>query len=70
MEPFSWEAIGPLRVCITKEHRFGTDAFLLADFARPRRGDKVCDLCAGQATWCRAVSRWGDWAGMPRPGGL
>ncbi len=47
MEPFSWEAIGPLRVCITKEHRFGTDAFLLADFARPRRGDKVCDLCAG-----------------------
>ncbi len=25
----------------------GTDSFLLGDFARPRRGDRVCDLGAG-----------------------
>lgn len=25
----------------------GTDSFLLGDFARPKRGDKVCDLGAG-----------------------
>ena len=35
------------RVCISTEHRFGTDAFLLADFARPRHKDTVCDLCTG-----------------------
>lgn len=27
--------------------RFGTDAVLLADFAAPRRHDRVCDLCTG-----------------------
>ena len=26
-----------LSVCVTKEHRFGTDAFLLSDFANVRR---------------------------------
>ena len=35
------------KVCISTEHRFGTDAFLLADFARPRHKDTVCDLCTG-----------------------
>ena len=34
-------------VCISSEHRFGTDAFLLADFASPRHKDCVCDYCAG-----------------------
>lgn len=28
-------------------HRFGTDAFLLADFASPRKKDIVCDLGTG-----------------------
>lgn len=32
---------------ISDEHRFGTDAFLLADFASPRHKDRVIDLCAG-----------------------
>ncbi len=27
--------------------RLGTDAVLLADFARPEKGSAVCDLCAG-----------------------
>ena len=36
-----------MEICISDEHRFGTDAFLLADFAKPRRKDLVCDLCTG-----------------------
>ena len=35
------------KIAISKEHRFGTDAFLLADFASPRHKDICCDLCAG-----------------------
>ena len=38
------ETIG---VAVSPEHRFGTDAFLLADFAAPRHKDKVCDLGTG-----------------------
>jgi len=44
---YTFEEIGPLRLCVSREHRFGTDAFLLADFARPRRGERACDLCSG-----------------------
>lgn len=36
-----------ISVAISKEHRFGTDAFLLADFAAPRHKDRVIDLCSG-----------------------
>jgi len=36
-----------MEICISDEHRFGTDAFLLADFAKPRNKDLVCDLCTG-----------------------
>lgn len=36
-----------IEICISTEHRFGTDAFLLADFAKPRHKDKVCDFCTG-----------------------
>ncbi len=36
-----------IRICISSEHRFGTDAFLLSDFAAPRHKDRVCDLCSG-----------------------
>jgi len=36
-----------IKVCVSVEHRFGTDAFLLADFASPRRKDVVCDLGTG-----------------------
>lgn len=34
-------------VCASKDHRFGTDAFLLADFSKYRQKDKVCDLGTG-----------------------
>lgn len=34
-------------IAVTKEHTFGTDAFLLADFARARHKDTVCDLGTG-----------------------
>lgn len=47
MQHFSFETIGSLRICITREHRFGTDAFLLAHFSRVHGGDRACDLCAG-----------------------
>lgn len=36
-----------VQVCVTKEHRFGTDAFLLANFARPKTKDVVCDFGTG-----------------------
>lgn len=35
------------KIAISREHRFGTDAFLLADFAAPRHKDHCCDLCSG-----------------------
>ena len=34
-------------VCASSDHRFGTDAFLLADFSQYRAKDKVCDLGTG-----------------------
>ena len=43
-----WETVGDnLWVAIGPNHRFGTDAFLLADFAHPRRWDRICDLGTG-----------------------
>lgn len=45
---FTFENLGDgFSICVSKEHRFGTDAFLLADFASPRKKDLVCDFCAG-----------------------
>jgi tRNA1(Val) A37 N6-methylase TrmN6 len=41
------EKIGSIDLHISAAHRFGTDAFLLADFAAPRHKDTVCDLCTG-----------------------
>lgn len=34
-------------VCASSDHRFGTDAFLLASFSGYRQKDKVCDLGTG-----------------------
>ncbi len=46
--PFTMEKLSEdLFVCVTKEHRFGTDAFLLSDFAQVRRRDRACDLGTG-----------------------
>lgn len=47
-QAYTFEKLGEhARLCISREHRFGTDAFLLSDFASPRRRDLVCDLGAG-----------------------
>lgn len=46
--PYTFEPLGNgLRLCISREHTFGTDAFLLARFAAPRQGSLVCDLGSG-----------------------
>ena len=34
-------------VCSSRDHRFGTDAFLLAYFSNYRKKDRVCDLGTG-----------------------
>ncbi|MBQ7756734.1 MAG: methyltransferase [Oscillospiraceae bacterium] len=45
---FTFENLGDgISICVSDEHRFGTDAFLLADFAGARRKDYVCDFCSG-----------------------
>ena len=45
---YTFEPLGEnLGVCVTPEHKFGTDAFLLSDFAAPRRKDIACDLGTG-----------------------
>lgn len=45
---FTFERLSDtIEICISDEHRFGTDAFLLADFASPRHKDRVCDFCTG-----------------------
>lgn len=36
-----------IRINVSSDHRFGTDAFLLADFAKPSPRMNVCDLCTG-----------------------
>lgn len=36
-----------LRLIVSSEHTFGTDALLLADFASPKIKEKVCDLGTG-----------------------
>ncbi|MEG2597634.1 MAG: methyltransferase [Oscillospiraceae bacterium] len=43
MEPLS----DTLSVCITPDHKFGTDAFLLADFSNARHKDRIVDLGTG-----------------------
>ena len=36
-----------LRLIVSPEHTFGTDALLLAAFALPRKKDRACDLGTG-----------------------
>ncbi len=36
-----------ITICINETHRFGTDAFLLADFAKHKRSDAFCDMGTG-----------------------
>lgn len=47
-EDIAFENLGKgIKIAVSREHRFGTDAFLLADFANARKKDEVCDLCTG-----------------------
>lgn len=39
--------LGKIKMYVSKDHRFGTDAFLLAYYTNIRRSDVVCDLCTG-----------------------
>lgn len=43
----SWQDIGGFFVKINNEHRFGTDAVLLENFACALKKDRVCDLGTG-----------------------
>ena len=36
-----------IEICVSREHGFGTDAFLLADFCEYKKKDKACDLGTG-----------------------
>lgn len=48
MSDFSFEPLQEgIEICVSSEHKFGTDAFLLASFASPRHKDTVCDLGTG-----------------------
>ncbi len=45
---FNIELLGEhIKICVSDEHRFGTDAFLLENFANVRHKDTVCDLGTG-----------------------
>lgn len=39
--------LGEITMYVSEDHRFGTDAFLLANYAGVRRNSVVCDLCTG-----------------------
>lgn len=49
-----------LSIFVTDEHHFTTDTILLADFSRPRCGNRCVDLGTGCGTipiiWCRELS--------------
>lgn len=39
--------LGRIKMYVSEDHRFGTDAFLLARYAGVRPSNTVCDLCTG-----------------------
>lgn len=39
--------LGHIKMYVSDDHRFGTDAFLLASYAGVRKDSVVCDLCTG-----------------------
>lgn len=45
---------------VSDDHRFGTDAILLAKFAAPLRKDIVCDLCTGCGIIPMLFQAWGN----------
>ena len=60
MREFRFEPLGEkLNICVSDEHSFGTDAFLLSHFASPKKNDVVYDLGTGcgiiPVLWYRSV---------------
>lgn len=47
MENDNFQDIGGMYVLINEQHRFGTDAVLLEDFAAALKKDRVCDIGSG-----------------------
>lgn len=47
-DSFKFEKLSDnISICVSREHGFGTDAFLLTDFSDYKRKDKACDLGTG-----------------------
>ena len=42
-------------VYCSPEHRFGSDALLLARFCEPKRAQKAADLCSGSVSYTHLV---------------
>ncbi len=58
-----WEPLGNgIKVIVSEEHKFWTDTVLLADFAKPKKSDKACDLGAG----CGAIPLIWSREGVPK----
>ncbi len=48
MKDFKFEKLSEkIEICVSSEHGFGTDAFLLTHFSEYKRNDKACDLGTG-----------------------
>ncbi len=61
---YKFEKLGSdFEICVSTEHKFGTDAFLLANFASVRRKDTCCDMGSG----CGIIpSLWYRWEQNPK----
>lgn len=58
METEKFDLFG-LTLYVSDDHRFGTDAILLAKFAAPLKKDVVCDLCTGCGIIPMLFEAWG-----------
>ncbi|MGN0655427.1 MAG: tRNA1(Val) (adenine(37)-N6)-methyltransferase [Ruminiclostridium sp.] len=47
-------------ISVSADHRFGTDALLLARFAAPAKNQRVCDLCSGCGIIPMLFQAWGN----------
>ncbi|MBQ8614096.1 MAG: methyltransferase [Ruminiclostridium sp.] len=59
METEKFDLFG-LTLNVSTDHRFGTDAILLARFAKPSKKDIVCDLCTGCGIIPMLFEAWGN----------
>lgn len=47
-------------IYVSEDHRFGTDALLLAEFSKPSPKDNMCDLCSGCGIIPMLFFAWGN----------